>query len=120
MFTRQSNVRKRFDSISSHISGLGSIIFQYIARSCFRIYGPKNKIHMLLSLQVAALTTSKCLEWMGGVGFTKDLPVEKYYRDVKIGELASLLPKAKVLHVWSVNGRFCFVFSTFLRTRVVA
>ena len=24
---------------------------------------------------------------MGGVGFTKDYPVEKYYRDCKIGEL---------------------------------
>lgn len=36
--------------------------------------------------QVATLTTSKCIEWMGGVGFTKDYPVEKYYRDCKIGE----------------------------------
>lgn len=24
---------------------------------------------------------------MGGVGFTKDYPIEKYYRDCKIGEL---------------------------------
>ncbi len=23
---------------------------------------------------------------MGGVGFTKDYPIEKYYRDCKIGE----------------------------------
>ncbi|XP_072279257.1 short/branched chain specific acyl-CoA dehydrogenase, mitochondrial [Pyxicephalus adspersus] len=37
------------------------------------------------SSEVAAMTTSKCLEWMGGVGFTKDYPIEKYYRDVKIG-----------------------------------
>lgn len=36
--------------------------------------------------QVATLTTSKCIEWMGGVGFTKDYPIEKYYRDCKIGE----------------------------------
>lgn len=35
--------------------------------------------------QVATLTTSKCIEWMGGVGFTKDYPIEKYYRDCKIG-----------------------------------
>ena len=39
-----------------------------------------------LSAEVASLTTSKCIEWMGGVGFTKDYPVEKYYRDSKIGE----------------------------------
>ncbi|XP_046360539.2 short/branched chain specific acyl-CoA dehydrogenase, mitochondrial-like [Haliotis rufescens] len=35
--------------------------------------------------EVATLTTSKCMEWMGGVGFTKDYPIEKYYRDCKIG-----------------------------------
>lgn len=39
------------------------------------------------SSEVAALTTSKCLEWMGGVGFTKDYPIEKYYRDAKIGTI---------------------------------
>ncbi|KAI2658191.1 Short/branched chain specific acyl-CoA dehydrogenase, mitochondrial [Labeo rohita] len=36
---------------------------------------------------VATLTTSKCIEWMGGVGFTKDYPIEKYYRDCKIGTI---------------------------------
>ncbi|XP_059476165.1 short/branched chain specific acyl-CoA dehydrogenase, mitochondrial-like [Neocloeon triangulifer] len=35
--------------------------------------------------QVATLTTSRCVEWMGGVGFTRDLPQEKFYRDCKIG-----------------------------------
>ena len=35
--------------------------------------------------QVAALTTSKCIELMGGVGFSKQYPVEKFYRDCKIG-----------------------------------
>ncbi|XP_056385238.1 short/branched chain specific acyl-CoA dehydrogenase, mitochondrial-like isoform X1 [Hyla sarda] len=37
--------------------------------------------------EVAGLTTSKCIEWMGGVGFTKDYPIEKYYRDAKIGAI---------------------------------
>ena len=27
------------------------------------------------------------MEWMGGVGFTRAYPVEKYYRDVKIGKV---------------------------------
>lgn len=39
------------------------------------------------SAEVATLTTSKCIEWMGGVGFTKDYPIEKYYRDCKIGTI---------------------------------
>ncbi|RWS12888.1 hypothetical protein B4U79_14088, partial [Dinothrombium tinctorium] len=37
--------------------------------------------------EVASNTTSKCVEWLGGVGFTRDYPVEKYYRDAKIGAI---------------------------------
>ncbi|XP_058400177.1 short/branched chain specific acyl-CoA dehydrogenase, mitochondrial isoform X1 [Diceros bicornis minor] len=37
--------------------------------------------------EIAGLTTSKCMEWMGGVGYTKDYPVEKYFRDAKIGSI---------------------------------
>lgn len=33
--------------------------------------------------EVASMATTKCVEWMGGVGFTTDYPVEKYYRDCK-------------------------------------
>jgi len=35
--------------------------------------------------EIATLATSKSVEWMGGVGFVKDYPVEKFYRDCKIG-----------------------------------
>lgn len=41
----------------------------------------------LYSSQVAQKTASLCIEWMGGVGFTKDLGVEKFYRDCKIGAI---------------------------------
>ncbi|XP_063230628.1 short/branched chain specific acyl-CoA dehydrogenase, mitochondrial isoform X3 [Bacillus rossius redtenbacheri] len=37
--------------------------------------------------EVAAQTTRKCIDWMGGVGFTKDYPQEKYFRDSKIGSI---------------------------------
>lgn len=43
-------------------------------------------LHFFLA-EVATLTTSKCIEWMGGVGFTKDYPVEKFFRDCKIGTI---------------------------------
>jgi alkylation response protein AidB-like acyl-CoA dehydrogenase len=36
-------------------------------------------------LQVATHVTSKCVELLGGVGFTRDFPAEKFYRDCKIG-----------------------------------
>ncbi|XP_036295257.1 short/branched chain specific acyl-CoA dehydrogenase, mitochondrial isoform X1 [Pipistrellus kuhlii] len=37
--------------------------------------------------EVAGLTTSKCIDWMGGVGYTRSFPVEKYFRDAKIGTI---------------------------------
>ncbi|CAG2111897.1 unnamed protein product, partial [Medioppia subpectinata] len=37
--------------------------------------------------EVATRVTSKSVEWLGGVGFTRDFPVEKYYRDCKIGNI---------------------------------
>ena len=43
-------------------------------------------------LKVAVRTSSKCIDWMGGVGFTKDYPIEKYYRDCKAGKMAYILP----------------------------
>ena len=41
----------------------------------------------LKASRVAELTASKCIEWLGGVGFTKDYPAEKFYRDCKIGAI---------------------------------
>lgn len=37
--------------------------------------------------EVAVETSNKAIEWMGGVGFTRDYPVEKYLRDSKIGQI---------------------------------
>ncbi len=37
--------------------------------------------------RVAELTASKCIEWTGGVGFTRDAGIEKYFRDCKIGAI---------------------------------
>ena len=31
--------------------------------------------------------TKRCIDWIGGVGFTKDFPQEKFYRDCKIGTI---------------------------------
>jgi alkylation response protein AidB-like acyl-CoA dehydrogenase len=41
----------------------------------------------LLSSQVAERITSLCVELHGGYGYTRDYPVEKYYRDAKIGTI---------------------------------
>ena len=41
----------------------------------------------LISSQVAERVTSLCVELFGGYGYTKDFPVEKFYRDAKIGTI---------------------------------
>ncbi len=41
----------------------------------------------LFSSQVAERVASQAIEWVGGVGFTKDFPQEKFFRDAKIGSI---------------------------------
>jgi len=41
----------------------------------------------LFSSQVAERAASKCVELLGGIGFTKDFPAEKFFRDCKIGSI---------------------------------
>ena len=41
----------------------------------------------LFSSQVAERTTSLAIQLFGGVGYTRDYPVEKLYRDAKIGQI---------------------------------
>jgi len=41
----------------------------------------------LYASRVAEKVSSECINMMGGVGFTKDFPVEKFFRDCKIGQI---------------------------------
>ena len=41
----------------------------------------------LFSSEVAQRVSSTCIDLFGGYGFTKEYPVEKYYRDSKIGTI---------------------------------
>jgi alkylation response protein AidB-like acyl-CoA dehydrogenase len=41
----------------------------------------------LFASQVAERATSMCVEFIGGAGFTKEYPVEKFFRDSKIGKI---------------------------------
>jgi alkylation response protein AidB-like acyl-CoA dehydrogenase len=36
---------------------------------------------------VAESTASQAIDWLGGVGFTKQYQAEKFYRDAKIGKI---------------------------------
>jgi len=41
----------------------------------------------LRASEVAERVSSLCLNLLGGVGFTKEMPAEKYFRDCKIGQI---------------------------------
>lgn len=41
----------------------------------------------LMASEVAERVASQCVEFLGGVGFTKEYPLEKLYRDAKIGKI---------------------------------
>ena len=41
----------------------------------------------LYASKVAAKVSREAVEWMGGVGYTREFPVEKFYRDSLIGSI---------------------------------
>jgi alkylation response protein AidB-like acyl-CoA dehydrogenase len=50
-------------------------------------YTKEAAMAKLFASQVADRVTSLCVELFGGYGFTKEYPVEKFYRDAKIGTI---------------------------------
>ena len=73
-------------------------------REAGRPFIKESAMAKYIAAEVATVSTSKCVEWLGGVGFTKDYPVEKFYRDCKIGAIyegtnnIQLNTIAKLLH----------------------
>ncbi len=52
-----------------------------------RPFAQEAAMGKLFSSQVADRITSQCVELFGGYGYSKEYPVEKYYRDAKIGTI---------------------------------
>jgi alkylation response protein AidB-like acyl-CoA dehydrogenase len=50
-------------------------------------YTKEAAMAKLFSSQAAEAVTSLCVELFGGYGYTKEYPVEKFYRDAKIGTI---------------------------------
>ncbi|MEY4544872.1 MAG: hypothetical protein RL685_1067 [Pseudomonadota bacterium] len=94
--------RKQFDRAIADFQG---VQFQY-ARMATEIEGARLLVYnaarlkdagkpfvkeaamaKLYASEVAERTASLAVELLGGVGFTKEYPVEKFYRDAKIGKI---------------------------------
>ncbi|KAI9360388.1 acyl-CoA oxidase [Zopfochytrium polystomum] len=41
----------------------------------------------LYASQIAEKASAKAIEWVGGIGFTRDYPIEKFFRDSRIGAI---------------------------------
>ena len=52
-----------------------------------RSFMTQGAMAKLFSSQVAERVTSLAIQLFGGIGYTKDCPVEKLYRDAKIGQI---------------------------------
>lgn len=73
-----------------YASGIGKfqIIFLKIYKEeLFLQLSMFNLFQIIVSTETALKVTAKCIDFMGGVGFTTDFPQEKFFRDSKIGTI---------------------------------
>jgi alkylation response protein AidB-like acyl-CoA dehydrogenase len=100
--TRYLNERKQFGKALSEFQGIQFQVAQaateleaarlmvYNAsrlKDAGRDIAREGAMAKLFASQVCERVTSLCVELFGGYGYTKDYPVEKYYRDAKIGAI---------------------------------
>ena len=96
------NERKQFDKPLSSFQG---VQFQYAQaaaeleaarltvynaarlRETGKSFVREAAVAKLIASQMAQRVTSLCLDLLGGYGFVKEYPVEKYFRDAKIGTI---------------------------------
>ncbi len=96
------NERKQFGKLLSEFQGIQFQVAQaatdleaarlmvYNAsrlRDAGRDIAREGAMAKLFASQVCERVTSLCVELFGGYGYTKDYPVEKFYRDAKIGAI---------------------------------
>jgi alkylation response protein AidB-like acyl-CoA dehydrogenase len=56
-------------------------------KECGQPFVAQAAMAKLRATEVAQSVASQCIDWLGGVGFTRGLPAEKFYRDSKIGTI---------------------------------
>ncbi|RUS30744.1 acyl-CoA dehydrogenase/oxidase [Jimgerdemannia flammicorona] len=52
-----------------------------------KIFIKEAAMAKLYSSQIAEKASSRAIEWLGGIGFTRETGIEKYFRDSKIGAI---------------------------------
>ena len=82
------SVRHQFSELQAETCAIDALVFEsarkYENNEPYLIEACSAK---LLAGRLAQRVTSKCIDLVGGVGFTEDLPLAKLYRDSKIGTI---------------------------------
>lgn len=96
------NDRKQFGQLIGDFQGMQHQLAQAWTEICaarYLVYNAARKkeagedfvkdaaMAKLYASQVAGRVSGSAIEWMGGMGFVRDGPAEKYWRDSKIGAI---------------------------------
>ena len=73
--------------LSPSLFGESRVVFLAGAQDAGKDIAREGAMAKLYSSQVCGRVTSLCVELFGGYGYTTDYPVEKFFRDAKIGTI---------------------------------
>ena len=81
-------IQFQFAQLATELEAARLLVYQAAKlKDAGRPFVKEAAMAKLFSSQVAERVASKAVEFFGGVGFTKEFPVEKLYRDAKIGAI---------------------------------
>ncbi|MBR58751.1 MAG: acyl-CoA dehydrogenase [Myxococcales bacterium] len=81
-------VQFQFADLATQIEAARLLVYNAARlRQANRPFLKEAAMAKLFSSIMAERVTSQCVEFLGGVGYSKEFPVEKYYRDAKIGQI---------------------------------
>ena len=88
LLVEQQGIQFQLAEMATKIEGARLMVYNAARlRECGRPFVTEAAMAKLYSSTIAEEVASLAVEIFGGVGFTKDYPVEKLYRDAKIGRI---------------------------------
>ena len=88
VLAEQQGIQFQLAEMATKIEGARLMVYNAARlRECGRPFVTEAAMAKLYSSTIAEEVASLAVEIFGGVGFTKDYPVEKLYRDAKIGRI---------------------------------
>jgi short/branched chain acyl-CoA dehydrogenase len=81
-------MQHQYAQIATEIHAAESMLYNACRlKECGSPFVKEASMCKLYASQISEKTASRTIEWLGGIGFTKDLLAEKFYRDVKVGSI---------------------------------